>query len=486
MILRPLLTSVFVLFLATISMGQEASPSDAPPQEPSIHTVKPAPFKIEVKLSGVFESTSTQAVKVDTDQIASLVIQKVLPHGSKVRKGQPIIWFETKAADRQLRDAEANLRLAELAFQEKELDKRQQAETQKLNQAIVERTQRNARQDFDYFMRVDRGQREKSVAFSLKSSRSSLENAMEELKQLEKMYKEDELTEESEEIVLKRAKQSVENAKRRLETSELQAKQTLARSIPRDVESRQDAIARQQLAYDKAKRTAQIARERGAIQFEQEKQKLDKQRQDLKELRADRQKLVLDAPMDGILYYGKIDYGSVSDTRKTPTVRLEAGKTVAKNQLLATIANPQALQVRINLEEKSLRHVTAGTSGSVTPTAYPDRSLPSKVKSISHVPHAPNKFDSVVTLKLQNNDPPIMPAMTCSVALLAYQKNDALAVPSAAVHQDAKKRHYVNLHVKGKEPKRQIVKVGKQSGGKTEIVSGLKAGDKVVLPKSEK
>jgi hypothetical protein len=61
----------------------------------------------------------------------------------------------------------------------------------------------------------------KVLAFSLQSSKDRLEYAEEELRQLEKMYEADDLVEESEAIVLKRARNSVEAAKMSLASAQM-------------------------------------------------------------------------------------------------------------------------------------------------------------------------------------------------------------------------------------------------------------------------
>jgi hypothetical protein len=77
----------------------------------------------------------------------------------------------------------------------------------------------------------------------------------------------------------------------------------------------------------------------------------------------------------------------------------------------------------------------------------------------------------------------VVPGMTCKVKVTTYAKEDALTVPAAAVRTDDedKEKKYVLLHVEDADPERREVKVGKTHGGKTEILEGLAAGDKVLL-----
>ncbi|HCU87099.1 MAG TPA: HlyD family secretion protein, partial [Verrucomicrobiales bacterium] len=73
-----------------------------------------------------------------------------------------------------------------------------------------------------------------SARFSLLTSQNSLAYAEEELKQLKKMYAADDITEETEEIILQRATHAVNRAKHFLERSESTAANTLTATLPRE------------------------------------------------------------------------------------------------------------------------------------------------------------------------------------------------------------------------------------------------------------
>ena len=107
--------------------------------------------------------------------------------------------------------------------------------------AVDKRVQRNADDDYSYFESTGRAQREKSALFNLKGAEQRLENVMEELKQLEKMYKANDLTEATEEIILKRQRDAVDMAKFRLEVAQIEHEKTLKQEIPRREESLKDA-----------------------------------------------------------------------------------------------------------------------------------------------------------------------------------------------------------------------------------------------------
>ena len=222
---RPLLFALCTCLLIASSTSAEDEKKEGD---------KPA----EVTLNGVFEAVQATELAAETEELTSLKIRKIVPHGATVRQGQTVVAFESEDIDKQIRDAERALQLAELDLEAAEFNFEQFQKIQELDRAAAERAWKAARQSHDNYVRVDRDRSVLSAEFSLKSSQASFDNAAEELKQLEQMYKEDELTEESEEIVLKRANQrskvlSSVSTTQRSSTNEVSNNLSLARQSSR-------------------------------------------------------------------------------------------------------------------------------------------------------------------------------------------------------------------------------------------------------------
>ena len=370
-------------------------------------------------VSGTFEAIRSHSLAAETEQLKALKIKKILPHGSEVTKGQNVVWFETEDADKQIKEAARSLRLAELTFQDEELGYQQFQESQKLDKAAADRTFQKAKQDYDNFVQVDLERQIESAHFSLKNAIASRDNVMEELTQLEQMYREDDLTEESEEIVLKRAKQAVENAEFRLKGTRVSTERALKQSIPRSRAEKDAAFTRAQLAHAKSMHGLNTARQRREIEMNQKQEKLQETQDDFKKLQQERKKLVVRAPADGIVFHGKLSRGKVSDKPST----LAEGTSVTNKQVLATLAEPGKLQIRVDLQEKDLTQVVVGAKGKVKVAAYPDRDLTATVKSVSKVPYAGTKYDCVLAVKMPRVEPAIVPGMTCTIEFTPEAKD---------------------------------------------------------------
>lgn len=396
------------LFASSLAFAEDVeSPSDKKEKEEA----KPKTFS----LSGVFEAADTKEVALKTEHLTSMEIKRLVDHGKTVSKGQTVVWFQTKDIDEKIEAADTELSLAKLKLDDEEFSYKQFLETQKLDRAAAQRARKNAQQDYDNFVQVDRERQRLSAEFSLKSSKASLDNAAEELKQLEQMYKEDDLTEESEEIVLKRAKQNVEFAEFRLKGTEISTERTVKQSIPRSEASQEDTLARAQATYKKAMHDLDTARQRRDIEITRSREKFQKQENELKEMRAERKHVVLNSPIDGFVIHGKLNRGKLSDKPST----MKEGTKVTPEQVILTVANPSQLQVRIDLSEKDLSKVAVGDKCQITAKAFPEQSFKGQVKSIGAFPYVAGKYDCIVTLRRGKKQPNVLPTMACDVEFTA-------------------------------------------------------------------
>src|SRR5690606_1057126 len=108
----------------------------------------------------------------------------------------------------------------------------------------AERALEDARREYKDYTQGDRDRLVKSIDLRLKSSRQQAENVREELRQLEKMYEADDLTEETEEIVLKRQRVAAEMADFMLESAKISHERTLERALPRNDLEQREALER--------------------------------------------------------------------------------------------------------------------------------------------------------------------------------------------------------------------------------------------------
>ena len=325
------------------------------------------------------------------------------------------------------------MKSSELARKESAFAHEQFMETQKLDRAAAQRTWEAAQNEYQGYLEFDRQYAIDSAKFSLQQSRNSLEYLEEDLRQLERMYEEDELTEESEELVLIRARRAIESAKFRLRNTEVRTERTLQQSLPREIKNRQATYQRAKLAYGRSISDLEIARKKKQIEIETSDEAFQEEQEKLTELRADGDKLVIESPAKGLVLYGKLNRGQLADKAST----MQTGTKIAKDQTILTIVNPKRLRIRCTVAEKDISQLKMGMRGRVTPTSQPNQVLDATIESLNRVPFAKGKYDCVLSIK--GTPKAILPTMTCSIEFEPDTKSDSVSQPRKNKQKKRKK-----------------------------------------------
>jgi macrolide-specific efflux system membrane fusion protein len=145
------------------------------------------------------------------------------------------------------------------------------------------------------------------------------------------------------------------------------------------------------------------------------------------------------------------------------------------------IADLSDLQVSGQFSEADALKVKKGQPATVTLNADTGTTIPAEVSLVD--PQATTTNDVVqygVTLKLKSAPSGLRLGQTASVEVVTAKADNALYVPSTAV-KSAGGTHTVTVLANGKQATR-TVRVGVAGDDNTQITSGLRAGEKVVLP----
>ena len=445
---------------------------------PNTHTVKQEAFKVVLKLSGAFEAAEKAELSVRPTEWTTLSVLSAAPPGKSVNKGDVVLTFETDKLDQQIRELEVDCDLAELAVEQAKLDVEHLEKSTPDKLRAAKQADAWAQEDLKRFTTIDRSQSEKSAAFAVKRSEQMLEYQTEELKQLEKMYKADDLTEETEEIILKRQRDTVESARFSLERAKLELARTLQIALPRQLESMTAAAREKSLAAAKADSDLPRALQKARLELEKQRRQQHKANERLTRLKQDRGMMTVTAPRDGVLLYGQSKRGKWPSLSVTHA-KLTRGGQVKPGEVFMTIIVPHKLFVLATVDEKDVGKLNAKQTGNIRATAFPDYRINLTEVAFSYIPIETGKFEARFSIRGAAPGPTIVPGMTCDANVLVYENPKALTLPCSAVFAEGD-RHFVYL-AKGKV--KREVKVGKRSEEKVEILSGLNVGDKILAQK---
>lgn len=461
-----------------------AEKTEEKPAKPTTHTVARETFEIEVKVDGVFESQKMSEIVLRPQEWQGLTLVSAVEHGASVKRGDVLASLELEKIDRALADLRTELKTSQLAIKQAEQELRTLETLAPMDLAAAERSQKQAKEDFDFYKKVFRPLNVRMADFSLKVSGLRLENAKEELAQLEKMYNADDLTEETEQIVLKRARTQVEMAQFSYEAAKIQHEDAMKRELPRTDVTAEESTKRADIAWQRTRTVLPATLERQRLELEKLRVQRARSEERLEKLTADRESMIVKAPADGVVYYGSCDRGRWSSAGSD---ELRRGTTLQANKVFMTVVAPRPMFVRVNIPEKQLHNVRVGMPATIQPASDPQVKLRGILERVGSVPISAGQFDGRITVTLDDKAEGLMPGMTGEVKLLAYEKKDAVVVPLAAVEDDKTddQKHYVYTVGDDGEPKKKAVKVGKRTDKQVEILTGLKPGDEI-LPDASK
>ena len=152
---------------------------------------------------------------------------------------------------------------------------------------------------------------------------------------------------------------------------------------------------------------------------------------------------------------------------------------------VVTLADMGSLEVEADVSEANIHKVTVGQRCDIVLDAYPNGSYPAYVKKI--VPTADRTRATVLTkVAFSSIDDRVLPEMSARVNFFDADNSSeqieaerAIAVDKDAVTSRDGVR--VVFRIEGDYVQRVEVEIGRELSGKYEIVSGLTAGDRVVL-----
>lgn len=446
---------------------------------PPVHTVTNGTLKSKAQLDAVLESKEVTTIKINPRTWTDYTIIEAAPHGAKVKKGDVLISCESDKIKEQIADLEQDAPASKLALEivATELENLKQATPLRLETA--KRTHRQADEDYDYFETTGRVQREKNAVFNVKSAEQRLDNATEELTQLEKMYQADDLTEETEEIVLKRQRFQVDAAKLSLEGTRLYTERELKTFLPREHETLQSQKRDQELAFALSEQTLpkNLTKKINDVdKMKRDQKKADKRLADLKH---DIDFITVRAPMDGMVYYGASENGKWT-TASSLSKRLVPGGKLTGNEILMTVVEPKALVLKGVVQESDLSNFKEGQRGQATPVAWPETKIQVKLEELGEVPMPGGGFEA--TFSFEPDKSRLVPGMTCKVNLGGSQKADTVLAPKDAVFKEGSDSH-VFVVTNGHDPEKRTVKTGNSDERLTEILEGLSKGEKILLKK---
>jgi RND family efflux transporter MFP subunit len=187
---------------------------------------------------------------------------------------------------------------------------------------------------------------------------------------------------------------------------------------------------------------------------------------EIDKIRAEIKKNTISAPFDGIV----------------TNIEKEVGEVASQNETIVTVMGEDTLEIESFVPEVSIAEVRIGQEAKVTLDAFGEN-MEFQARIVSIDP-AETMRDGVSTYKVkmrfEMDYPTIRPGMTANVSIVIFEKSDVIVIPGGTVYMENGK-WFVKIKEKNGIVPREVTIGNRTNLGQVEIVSGLEAGETVVL-----
>ena len=166
------------------------------------------------------------------------------------------------------------------------------------------------------------------------------------------------------------------------------------------------------------------------------------------------------------------------------SVNVSAGEAVNANTVAIELVNPSVIQVNANLDEIDVAQVKLGQQATVSLDALPDVEISGELSSVAVIGKSTSGVVSYpVTIQLTvPSDVQLREGMSATATLVVQQANNVLVIPNRAIGGSVS-NPTVSVMVNG-ELVDMPVTLGISDDTRTQVVSGLKEGDMVLVDMS--
>jgi HlyD family secretion protein len=240
----------------------------------------------------------------------------------------------------------------------------------------------------------------------------------------------------------------------------------------------ESALDDAQRAYELAVNKQSVAKANLSVAMAKQKQAAAQVQQAKAALTQDEEEYrnsTIQAPIDGIILSRDVEVGDAVSSI------LVLGSSAT---LVMTIGDTHEVYVKGKVDESDIGKVYLGQKARIKVESFKDKSFDGKVTKIS--PMGTEK-DNVTTFEvrvsIENPGGELKAEMTANAEIILDEHKNVLFIPEGALIYDKDKNASVEVpDPKAQDGKRKIaVKVGISNGAKTELLSGLKKDDKVIL-----
>jgi len=424
---------------------------------------------------GQLESAKTETAKCQVEGESSKIVF-LLPEGTRVKKGEVVVRFDTDKIRRTVAEQEIKYNTAEgktkAAQEELDVQKNKgEGEIAKaklaLDLAILDRAKYI---DGEYKVEVD----DKKGAINL--AERKLKEAEEKLESFRIFVKKGFAAPEQltvKELEVAENKNNLERDKAKLMVLEKFTKER------QEVELKaKEEDAKREVARTNSTARANIAKAKTDYETSVAVTKLEKEQ--LERARKQLEQVEIKAPQDGIVVYAQMRYWD-------PTSRIQLGGMVYYQQPVFLLPDLDYMQIKVKIHESKVKKIRAGQKATIRVEAFPGLVLKASVDKVATLADSDGgwrggsskEFETILKIDDLPTGIGLKPGYTAEVSIEVNHLPGVLAIPVQAV-AEAKGKHYAYVYSDDGVERREVT-VGENNEKFVELREGLKEGEAICL-----
>lgn len=174
----------------------------------------------------------------------------------------------------------------------------------------------------------------------------------------------------------------------------------------------------------------------------------------------------------------------------TPSAGYVSSKNIVKGQFASpgveifSVKNSETVKVEISITETDIPYVTVGTSAKVAVKSANTEKFVGTVSMVNPTKNAQTGLYKV-HIEIPNGEEKIKVGMIADISLTLRKSDNVISIPSEAVMQDGEEFYVYIADKEDKTAIKAIVEKGIENSEMTEIVKGVKIGDKIIVKGKE-
>lgn len=394
------------------------------------HTVKKGDVIKTLDLDVSILPKNAVPIHLSTETWTDLKITTHKTHGEQVTEGEVLISLKKKPLENTITDLKDEITLM---TQELDLMKKKLADKEALAPLALKKLEEDmtrAKEDHTYYLETLVPQQKKSYDKFIEKAEWGVKSTSEELRQLKLMYEEDEITEDTEEIILERSKHMAENAKYQLEKAKEEFGHLKNVRLPRNIVDKNLQQEKNAYSYEEQKRTIPFEVEKLRLGVGKNERALLRKQERLEKLEKDLTQMEILSPATGVFFYGLLKDGGWTGATTTEKFMKKGGLIPTDKEFACIIPDGAETLAYAQVESKTLGALKAGLSGIMTLQNQEENAHPITCLSLSSTPLTNQKFLASFSLPSEATFPY---TTTGKTKLLVTEKNEVLRIPKMAI-----------------------------------------------------